>query len=77
MPNENGFCKHCGADFDGGDMRQEFIKNQGKSEAEADEIAAHYGYGPGRTQWGRQIGIYDMHKDRTVATQCPDCKEFQ
>lgn len=70
--NENGFCKHCGADFDGGDIKQTFIA-QGKTDEEAAEIASHYS----GTKWGRQIGIYDLSEDRTVNTQCPDCKEMQ
>jgi len=76
MSNENGFCKHCGADFDGGNILDVFIK-RGKTVSELEEIAEMYGYGPGRTQWGRQIGIYCMERDRTVNTQCPDCKEIQ
>jgi hypothetical protein len=26
------------------------------------------------THFGRKIGIYDLHTDRTVQWQCPDCK---
>lgn len=25
------------------------------------------------THWRREIGIYDMGQDRTVAWRCPDC----
>lgn len=71
--NENGYCPHCNADLDGGDIKQTFL-DQGKSEEDAQEIAAQYGYGPGRTQWGRQIGLYSMELDRDVGKRCPDCK---
>lgn len=76
MGNENGYCKYCGADFDGGDIREYFL-TQGKTPNEADDIAAQYGYGPGRTQFGRQIGIYDLSLDRNVNVKCPDCGELQ
>lgn len=36
-----------------------------------DDIAEHYG----GTHWKREIGIYDEALDRTVAFECPDCKE--
>ena len=29
----------------------------------------------GKTHFMRQIGIYDIDRDRTRAYQCPDCKE--
>ena len=75
-PNEHGFCPNCGLNFDGGDIKQEFI-SQGKSEEEAHKLVTEcYGYGPGRTQWSRKIGIYDVHKDRTVYEICPNCKEI-
>ncbi len=46
---------------------------QGKTAVEAAEIASHYGYELGHTQWGRQIGINDPDLDRTVQVVCPDC----
>ena len=77
MANEHGFCKHCGADFDGGDIIEEFVRQDNTLE-EATKIATEcYGYGPGHTKWGRQIGIYNIYLDRTVDTQCPDCKGMQ
>lgn len=27
----------------------------------------------GSTHFSRRIGIYDIHRDRTVAWRCPDC----
>ena len=71
--NENGYCPHCKADLDGGDIVQTFIE-QGNSPEKAKEMAANYGYGPGRTQWGRQIGQYSRELDRDIGQTCPDCK---
>lgn len=31
----------------------------------------HYG---GNTHFKREVGIYDMNRDMTVAWECPDCK---
>ncbi len=77
MANEHGYCLWCGADFDGGDIIEEFVR-QGNTLEEATKIAKEsYGYQPGHTKWGRQIGIYCMERDRTVNRQCPDCKEIQ
>ena len=45
-----------------------------EAEALADESAALYGASRLHGEWGRQIGIYDYGKDRTVAWQCPDCR---
>jgi len=39
----------------------------------ADKAAKMYGATREKGQWGREIGIYDFDKDRTVAWQCPDC----
>lgn len=74
--SEHGLCKKCGVDFDGGDIVQTFLA-QGKSPEEAAKIADLYGYGPGRTQWGRQIYITDFHLDRNVQVVCPDCNAEQ
>lgn len=71
-PNENGFCPHCKADLDGGDVLETFIQ-QGKTPEEAARIASNYGYKPGHTQWGRQIGI-EYDNDCIEEWQCPDCK---
>lgn len=72
-PNEHGYCPHCKADLDGGDIKQTFVE-QGQSEEEAGATAEQYGYGPGRTKWGRAIGIYDIGRDRTTQWECRDCK---
>ena len=72
MVNENGYCPNCKVDLDGGSIWEHFFKETG-SALEADRIAEQYGATRGKGQWGRQIGIYDMDEDRTVAWQCPDC----
>lgn len=71
--NEHGYCPNCGTDLDGGSIWQHFFEQYG-SEDEADRISAMYGATRERGQWGRQVGIYDMDRDRTVSWQCPDCK---
>ncbi len=73
--NEHGYCKHCGLDFDGGDIVQEFIK-LGQTPEQARETASHYGYGPGRTQWDRRIGV-EEYGDRINYRICPECKGRQ
>lgn len=70
-PNENGFCPHCGANLDGGDILETFIA-QGKTPEKAAEIAANYGYRSGHSQWGRQIGL-EFDNDCIEYWQCPDC----
>lgn len=87
--NDHGRCPKCDADLNGGSIWEtgyKFAKEGGEdtypsvpaaSEEEAlkraDRYAAAYGATRTTGQWGRQIGIYDMEKDRTVAWQCPDC----
>lgn len=70
--NEHGYCPKCNANMDGGDILEHF-RSQDGNEERAKETASHYGYEPGRTQWCRAIGIYDLDKDRTVQWQCPEC----
>jgi hypothetical protein len=78
-PNINGYCPHCNANMDG-DLVIDYPLSQGKTMEEAIEYASSYtGWGKHGilNRWGRQIDIYDMRKDRTVAYKCPDCgKEF-
>lgn len=66
--NEHGYCPHCNADLDGGDIYQTFL-DQGRTPEEAKEVASHYC----GTKWGREIGIYCIDRDRTVEYRCPDC----
>jgi hypothetical protein len=88
---EHRNCPHCGVSLDGGSIwqtgydfalagkhyKQHGIPTDSKAEAEAlaDEYAAAYGATRTQGQWGREIGIYDMGKDRTVKYQCPDCEK--
>lgn len=70
--NENGYCPNCDADFDGGSIYETGLKFHG-SEEKALEYAAAYGATKEKGQWGRQISIYCMERDRTVSWKCPDC----
>ena len=73
MKDEHGSCPHCKADLNGGSIWQTFFDKTG-SEEEADNAARSYGASRTYGQWGRQAGIYDMEKDRTVRYKCPDCQ---
>lgn len=70
--NEHGYCPKCGCDLDGGSIWKYFFEQSG-SEDDADRTSAMYGATRERGQWGREIGIYDLNTDRTIAWQCPDC----
>jgi hypothetical protein len=70
--SEHGYCPNCKVDLDGGSIWEHFYKETG-SESEATRIASGYGATKEKGQWGREIGIYDWDKDRTVAWRCPDC----
>lgn len=72
MKNEHGYCPNCNLDFDGGSIWEHFFKETG-SEDEADRIAKMYGATRTHGQWGRQIGRYDLDKDRVVSWECPAC----
>ena len=73
--NINGYCPHCNANLDG-DLVIDYPLSQGKTLEEAIDYARFYSgwdkYGVDN-KWGRQIGIYDMEKDRTTKYKCPDC----
>lgn len=86
--DEHGNCPSCGTDFNGGSiwltgyekaLNGEHYGQEGTraSKEEAETLADRYAkaYGATRTtgQWGRQIGIYSIEKDRTVAWRCPEC----
>lgn len=73
--SEHGHCPNCKVDLDGGSIWGHFFKETG-SHTEADRIAEMYGATREKGQWGRQIGIYDMEKDRTRQWQCPDCNHI-
>ena len=59
---------------DGAGLKDGPAKTQEEAERRADAYAKCYGATRTSGQWGRQIGIYDMERDRTAKWQCPDCK---
>jgi hypothetical protein len=69
---EHGTCPACGTSWEGGLVWDHFFEET-KSEEEATRIAEMYGATRTEGRWGRQVGLYDMMKDRTVGYQCPDC----
>lgn len=73
----NKFCPHCCVSLLGEKIIDVFLK-QGKTYDQALEWARLYKgfeeYGI-ENRFGREIGIYDIEKDRTVYYICPDCKE--
>lgn len=66
-------CPNCNANLEGGLIYETFFEKHG-DEHKALEIAEMYGATKTEGHWGREIGIYDLYKDRTVAYECPDCK---
>jgi len=71
--SQHGHCPSCGVDLDGGSIWETGLERYGGSEEEADKYAECYGATRTKGRWGRQIGIYDFDKDRTVMWRCPDC----
>ena len=88
--DDHGRCPKCDADLNGDSIWQtgyDFALKDGgdtyprvpaksieEAEARADRYASMYGATRTSGRWGRQIGIYDIHKDRTVRWKCPDCE---
>lgn len=66
-------CPNCKANLEGDLIFDTFLAKYG-NEKKALEVAAMYGATKTEGRWGREIGIYDMGKDRTVAYECPVCK---
>jgi hypothetical protein len=60
------FCSKCGAD-----MRGPIIELSNR-DMYGGYDKCRYGCG-GEPHFSRIIGIYDIHLDRTVAWECPDC----
>lgn len=66
-------CPHCGISLNGGSIWEHFYRETG-SLSEADRIASMYGATrENGMSWRREIGIYDIDDDTTVAYKCPDC----
>lgn len=58
---------------DGTYTEQHRTLSRAEAEEVADKVAKPYRATRTKGRWGREIGIYDMFKDRTVAFKCPDC----
>ena len=69
-------CPKCKSNLEGGLIYESFLtmyEGTVNPKAKALDAAAMYGATPTKGRWGREIGIYDMGEDRTVAWRCPDC----
>ena len=76
MGNENGFCPHCNADFDGEDILQALLR-QGKSPEDSLYIAQNfYGYKDGHTKFSTKISMYSFEGDGVFHYMCPDCNRI-
>lgn len=65
-------CPNCESNLEGDLIFDTFMKQYGDEE-KALATAGMYGATKTEGRWKRQIGIYDMDRDRTVAWRCPDC----
>ena len=70
--SEHGYCPNCNTDLDGGLIFETFMAKY-NDRAKALEVAEMYGATETNGQWGREIALYDINKDRTTAYRCPDC----
>lgn len=70
--NEHGYCPNCGIDLDG-ELIFETLLKQYNDREKALETAEMYGATETTGRWGKQIGIYDINRDRTVRWLCPEC----
>lgn len=70
--DDHGTCPNCGVDLNDGSIWEHFYKETGSAER-ADEIAENYGATREHGKFGRQTGLYDYKKDKTVLWLCPDC----
>lgn len=73
MTSKDNTCPNCNVSLDAELIWNHFYELMG-DEKEADRVAAMYGAtrDNGR-RFRREIGIYDMGRDMTVAFRCPDC----
>ena len=65
-------CPNCNANLEGDLIFEDFLELYG-DEQKALETAAMYGATKTEGRWGREIGIYDIVRDRVAEWQCPDC----
>lgn len=71
--NEHGYCPNCGIDLDGELIFETLLKQYNDREKALETANLWYGATETTGRWGKQIGIYDAHKDRTVSWLCPEC----
>ena len=72
MTNDHGSCKSCGYSFNGRYVWDHLFEETG-SEEQATNYAEMYGCSKGNGRFGKQVGIYDIGRDATVAWLCPNC----
>jgi len=65
-------CPNCENNLEGDLIYETFLAKY-SDEQKAIKTAKMYGATKTEGRWGREIGIYDMDKDRTVSYRCPDC----
>jgi hypothetical protein len=66
-------CPDCKESLEGDLIYEHFLNEYGGDEEKALETAKNYGATKTEGRWGKEIGIYDREKDRTIAFQCPFC----
>lgn len=70
---ERDTCPNCNKSLLGGLIYDTMLVQREGDEKLAEADAAMYGATKTEGRWRRDIGIYDLEKDRTVAFQCPYC----
>ena len=65
-------CPKCKTDLSGGLIYETFLKKY-EDEQKALKTAAMYGATKTTGRWGREIGVYDVERDRVARWRCPDC----
>ena len=67
-------CTHCNFKLEGRLIYLTFLEEYGNHK-QALEAAKKYGATKTRGRWQRDIGKYDIDKDRCVYFTCPNCNE--
>ena len=65
-------CPSCGVSLEGDLIYDTFFNIAGDHEA-ALKAASYYGATQTSGRWGKAIGIYCIHTDRTLHYKCPSC----